>query len=114
MLILQEASTDWNSMQNEKDGKTVDDSFMPPSIFSCVCACIDQAGAVICVYLSHAEPSDAHLFDPGSDAMSEPQLPGCPLTGAQNLTDLPVWEAVLLGLQQQPLGYCATVGTDNK
>lgn len=84
-------------------------TFMPPTYFHtthlylwpkesnlCKRVCIDQAGAVIYVCLTYAvpsskkEPGDAHLFDPGSDAMSEPQLSGCFLTGAQNMTNLPV------------------------
>lgn len=48
---------------------------------------------------------DAHLFDPGLNAMIQPQLSGFSLAGAQNLTDLTVGEAVLFGLQQQLLWY---------
>lgn len=47
----------------------------------------------------------AHLFDPGLDAVVQPQLSGLSLVGAQDLTDLTVGEAVLLGLQQQILWY---------
>ncbi len=80
------------------------------------CACIDQAGVVIslCLTYSREERSHAHLFDPRFDAVFESQLSGCSLTGAQNLTNLPVGEAILLCLQQQPFGYSFTVGQVSK
>lgn len=56
------------------------------------------------------KPWDAHLFDPRFDAMTEPQLSGCSLTGAEYLTNLPVWEAVLFGFQQQLLWHPVTEG----
>lgn len=56
----------------------------------------------------------AHLFDPGLDAMTQPQLSGFPLAGAQDLTDLTVREAILFGLQQQLLWYRTTVGRHSK
>lgn len=72
----------------------------------CERVCNDQVGSLIectdcvsysglSVYLAYAgrskkEPHYAHLFDPGSDAMSHPQLSGCALIGAQNLANLPV------------------------
>lgn len=78
-----------------------------------------SAMAVLSDYRTHDEsaknePSHAHLFDPRFDAVTEPQISGFSLTGAQNLTNLPVWEAVLLGLQQQLLWYRVTVGRENK
>lgn len=43
-----------------------------------------------CIGSSKNETSHAHLFDPRSDAVTEPQLSGCSLTGAHNLTNLQV------------------------
>lgn len=54
--------------------------------------------------------SDAHLFDPGSDAIRKPQLSGCSLTGAQDVTDLSVGETVLFDLQQQISGHRGAAG----
>lgn len=56
---------------------------------------------------------DAHLFDPGPDAVSQPQLSGRPLVAAQGLSNLPVREAVLLGLQEQLPGDRAAVGRED-
>lgn len=66
--------------------------------------------AVNLIYWTYAgsprsESSNAHLFDPRFDALTEPQISGRSLTGAQNLTNLPVREAVLLGFQQQLFWY---------
>ena len=58
--------------------------------------------------------SHAYLFDPRFDAMTEPQLSGCSLTGAQNLTNLPVWETILFGFQQQLLWYSTTAGRESE
>lgn len=55
-----------------------------------------------------------HLFDPGLDAMIQPQLSGFPLTGAQNLSDLTVGEPVLFGLLQHLLWYGTTIGRRSK
>lgn len=55
-----------------------------------------------------------YLFDPGLDAMIQPQLSGFPLTGAQNLSNLTVREAILFGLQQQLLRYRTAVGRQSK
>lgn len=42
--------------------------------------------------------------------MGQSQLPGCRLAGAQQVADLPVREAILLGLQQQLPGHALTAG----
>lgn len=61
------------------------------------------------VYSLDTSSYRAHLFDPGFDAMIQPQLSGFPLAGAQNLTDLTIGEAILFGLQQQLFWYRITV-----
>lgn len=74
-------------------------------ILCCQCVNLRWERRVILRSACSSSHRQSHLFDPGLDAMIQPQPSGFSLAGAQNLANLTVREAVLFGLQQQLRWY---------
>lgn len=83
-------------------------------ILCCQCVDLRWERTVILRSAGSFSHGQSHLFDPGLDAMIQPQSSGFSLAGAQNLTNLTVREAVLFGLQQQLRWYRNTAGSRRK